>query len=123
MIKEIYIRTPEDPYYEEGIIDFSNEAEEIITQLKVLLGTTPGDVLGEPNFGIDLDYLVFGTRRNSMSIEKDINEAIDAYIPHSNNISISVKMNFGKSDLGGEYGVLDVYLNGVKSVGFLVDKN
>ena len=36
MIKEIYIRTPEDPYYSEGIIDFTNEAEEIITQIKVL---------------------------------------------------------------------------------------
>lgn len=123
MIKEIYIRTPDDPYYAEGVIDFSNEAEEIITQLKVLLGTTPGDVLGEPLFGVDLEYLVFGTKKNSMAIEKDINDAITTYIPHSNNIQVSVKMNFGKADNGTEFGVLDVYLNGVKSVGFLVDKN
>ena len=45
------------------------------------------------------------------------------YIPYSNNISISVKMSFGKSDAGYDFGVLDVYLNGVKAVGFLVDKN
>ena len=55
MIKEIYIRTPEDPYYSEGIIDFTNEAEEIITQIKILLGTAPGDVLCAPNFGVDLE--------------------------------------------------------------------
>ena len=96
MIKEIYIRTPEDPYYSEGIIDFTNEAEEIITQIKILLGTAPGDVLCAPNFGIDLEYLVFKTKKAAASIEKDVNDAIRNYIPHSNNISISEKMSFGK---------------------------
>lgn len=123
MIKEIYIRTPEDPYYSEGIIDFTNEAEEIITQIKVLLGTAPGDVLCAPKFGVDLEYLVFKTKRVAASIEKDVNDAIRNYIPHSNNISISAKISFGKSDSGYDFGVLDIYLNGVKAVGFLVDKN
>ena len=123
MIKEIYIRTPEDPYYSESIIDFTNEAEEIITQIKVLLGTAPGDVLCAPNFGVDLEYLVFKTKRAAASIEKDVNDAIRNYIPHSNNISISAKINFGKSNSGYDFGVLDIYLNGVKAVGFLVDKN
>ena len=54
MIKEIYIRTPEDPYYSEGIIDFTNEAEEIITQIKILLGTAPHNLLYAPNFNIYL---------------------------------------------------------------------
>ena len=72
MIKEIYIRTPEDPYYSEGIIDFTNEAEEIITQIKILLGTAPGDVLCAPNFGIDLEYLVFKTKKAAAELSRQV---------------------------------------------------
>ena len=123
MVKEIYIRTPNDPNYEEGVIEYSNEVESAISQIRMILETHNGEVLGAYNFGIDLDYLVFNTIRDSFSIEKEIQEQLSLYAHISKNLSVDVKVNFGNSNEGYDYAVVDVYLNGVKSVGFVVDKN
>lgn len=122
MTKEIYVRTPDDPYFVNGVIEFSNEVEEVLTQVKVLLGTVPGDVLCEPAFGVDIERLVFDTARNAASIEKEVNEAISTYIPYSPNISVKAKISFGRADKGYDYGVLDIFVNGTKAIGFLIDK-
>jgi len=123
MVKEIYIRTEEDPYFEEGIIDYSNEIESLITQLRVMLGTEKGDVLGSREFGLNLEYLVFSTVKSSFDIKDKLDEQIRNYVYVSPNINLSTEINFGKDERGCDYAVVDIILNGVKSVGFLVSKD
>lgn len=122
MIKEIYTRTPDDPYYVEGIIDYSNEVESILSQIKLLLETQEGDVLGAYNFGTDLEYLIFNTKQNGEEIISKLHDKIDDFIYYnSDNISIDFAINFGDSGLGYDIAVLDIYINGQKSIGFLFD--
>ena len=59
MIKEIYCRMPSDPNYNGDILTTSDEIERILQQIRVILGTKPGEVLGDPNFGCDLEDYVF----------------------------------------------------------------
>ena len=59
MIKEIYCRMPSDPKYNGDILSTSDEIERILQQIRVILGTKPGEVLGDPNFGCDLEDYVF----------------------------------------------------------------
>lgn len=123
MINEIYIRPKSDPYYEEGIIDYANEMENIISQIRMVLGTLPGQVLGDADFGIDLEYIVFNTRAAASEVVQKLNEQISNYVVHSDNVTISTDVNFGDSGRGYDYAVIDIYINGVKAIGFLVDKD
>ena len=123
MVKEIYIRDKSDPNYESGIIDYENDIENTISQIRVLLGTKEGDVLGNYPFGIDIEYLVFDTVKNSQEVKKLIEDKIRSYVVPSKNITIGVDVNFGDSGHGYDYAVIDIILNGKKAVGLLVDKD
>lgn len=122
-IKEIYIRDDKDPYYDDTIIDYQNEVESVISQIRMILGTLNGQVFGDYDFGIDLEYMVFNTKYSSNKIMEKLNDEIDKYVYHSDNISIYCDINFGDSGEGYDYAVLDIYINGAKSIGFLIDKN
>ena len=123
MVKEIYIRTPEDPNFVPNVLEYSDEVEETISQLRVLLGTKNGEVLGTYNYGIDLDYLVFNTRQAADDIKEKIKEQILSYVHISPNLSVDVDVNFGQSGYGYDYAVIDISINGIKAIGFLVDKD
>lgn len=123
MIKEIYIRDKSDPNYEEGIIDFENDIESAITQIRVLLGTKEGDILGNNTFGIDLEYLVFNTVKNAIEIQNLISEKIHSYIITGKNITIDTDVQFGDSGHGYDYAIIDIILNGRKALGLLVNKD
>ena len=122
-IKEIYIRDDKDPYYDDTIIDYQNEVESVISPIRMILGTLNGQVFGDYDFGIDLEYMVFNTKYASNKIMEKLNDEIEKYVYHSDNISIYCDINFGDSGEGYDYAVLDIYINGAKSIGFLIDKN
>ena len=121
-IREIYIRDEKDPYYNPTIIDYNNETESIISQIRMILGTKNGDVLGNYDFGVDLEALVFGTKRDANSIMEELNQQIIEYLYHSDNTHIECTIEFGDSGKGYDYAVLNVYIDGVKMIGFLMDK-
>jgi hypothetical protein len=123
MVKEIYIRTEDDPMFIPGIIDYSNEIESIITKVKMLLGTVPGEVLGDSDFGIDIEYLVFDTKQSALDIKEKLNELLLTYIPTSKNVTLNLDINFGKTANGNDFGIVDVYINEHKAIGFLVNKD
>ncbi len=123
MIKEIYIRDKSDPNFEEGIVDFENDIESTITQIRVLLGTKEGDVLGNNTFGIDLEYLVFNTVKNSIEIENLVTDKIRSYVIPGKNINVETSVQFGDSGHGYDYAIIDIVLNGRKALGLLVNKD
>lgn len=123
MIKEIYIRDKNDPNYEEGIVDFENDVESTITQIRTLLGTKEGDVLGNNTFGIDLEYLVFNTVKNSVEVQSLIADKISTYVVPGKNINITTDVQFGDSGHGYDYAIIDIILNGRKALGLLVNKD
>lgn len=122
MIKDIYIRDENDPNFEPGIIDYSNEVESIISQIRMLLGTKNGEVLGDYNFGYDLEYLVFNTRTSADLLAGDILDKIKEYVVYGENFYIDVDVNFGDSGKGYDYCIVDISINGKKAIGFLIDK-
>ena len=123
MFREIYIRTEDDPYYDPNIVDYSNEIEEIITQLRVLLSTGRGEVLGNYDFGTNLEYYVFSTIKNGDEICKEIDQQIRLYCYISDNVNVTTDMEFGKDNSGRDYAVLNVNINGTKAAGFLIEKD
>lgn len=123
MLREIYIRDESDPFYDSDMIDYTNEVESVISQIRMILGTKPGDMLGDYNFGVDLEYIVYNTKKSAEDLAENIRQQIITYVHHGDKISVDVEVSFGDSGRGYDYSVIDILINGSKAIGFLVDKN
>lgn len=119
MIKDIYIRNPEDPNYVYGIYEHEDAIESIISKIKMILGTRQGQVLGDVNFGIALEDLVFETRINKFDLEERIRSQITQYVSEAAKYKIDPKVSFGKTE-GYDYCVIDFFIDNVKTLGILV---
>ena len=76
---EIYNRDPGDYGYKRDILETTDPIEICIGQLKMLLLTNKGEVLGDPGFGIGLDDLVFNLELSETSVQKEIDFQIQTY--------------------------------------------
>lgn len=121
-IREIYIRNEKDPYYESDIIDYQNDIESVISQIRMILGTKNGEVFGMYDFGVDLDYMVFNTKKSANEIAQRINEQINECVNHPDGMEITTEISFGDSGKGYDYAVIDIKINNIKAIGFLVNK-
>ena len=74
-IREIYCKLPTDLDYE-AKVESTDEAANILQQIKVVLGTKPGEVLGNPMFGCDLEKYLFSMNYNKEEILQMINYEI-----------------------------------------------
>lgn len=119
MIKDIYIRDPRDPNYQFGIYEHEDAIESIISKIKVILGTRQGQVLGDVNFGVAIEDLVFETRIDKFELEERIRGQIFQYISESADYQIDPKVSFGKAE-GYDYCVIDFYINQERALGVLV---
>ena len=119
MIQDIYNRNPQDPNYVYGVLSHSDPIESIISKVKMILSTTQGQVLGDLNFGVGLEDLVFETRINKMELEEKIKAQITQYISEAADYKIEPRVSFGKAD-GYDYAVVDIFINDQKVVGLLI---
>ena len=119
MIKDIYIRDPKDPNYVFGVYESEDAIENILTKIRVILGTRQGKVLGDVNFGVAIEDLVFQSRINKFDLEEKIRKQIFQYIAESAEYQIDPKVSFGQTE-GYDYCVIDFYINNQRALGVLV---
>jgi len=119
MIKDIYIRNPEDPNYKYGVLEHSDPIESIISKIKIILGTQPGEVFGDINMGVGIENLIFETKLNKAQIEEKIKSQFQLYISESTDYEIIPQVSFGRAD-GYDYAVIDIFINNQKMLGILV---
>ena len=119
MIEDIYIRPPRDPNYKVNVLSHSDPIESIISKVKMILGTRQGQVLGDLNFGVGIEDLIFETRINQIQLEERIQSQIYQYVAESADYRIEAKVTFGKA-VGYDYAVIDIFINDVRSAGILV---
>jgi len=119
MIQEIYNRSPEDPNFNINVLDHSDSIESIISKVKMILGTRQGQIIGDLNFGVGIEDLIFETRLNKIQIEEQILRQIELYITESAYYKISPVVSFGKTN-GYDYCIIDIYIDDDKVLGVLV---
>jgi hypothetical protein len=119
MLKDIYIRNPEDPNFKLNVLDHSNPIESIISKIKVLFGTRQGQIFGDLNCGLGIEDLIFETRVNKVELEESIIRQIGQYVTESSKYKIIPKVSFGKAD-GYDYAIIDIYVDQMKIFGVLI---
>jgi hypothetical protein len=120
MIRDIYIRSPQDPLYQFGVYEHDSPIESIISKIKMILGTRQGQVLDDMNFGVGLEDLIFESRINKLDLEEKIKDQIYQYIDESKDFQIRPSVQFGRSMEGYDFALVDIYINEIRSVGILV---
>lgn len=104
-MREIYNRDPSDHSYNPYQVETSDPIEICVGQLKMLLLTNKGEVLGDPKFGLNLEDLVFNLDLSESSVKNELDLFLKTYIPL-----------FGK--LGGTY-QLKFYLGSQRDIALL----
>lgn len=79
--KDIYIRYYKHPKYNSTHVIEDKILEVIIQKIEMLLFTNKGEILGDPNFGCNIEYYLWQTKVPATMIKKVINEQIIKYIP------------------------------------------
>ncbi len=118
-IQEIYIRQPEDPKFNATTLDFSDEYEIIISKIFMILNTRKGEVLGDYNFGVSLEDLLFTFEINDTEIETKVLNQIRTYIPESIKFDIKLSVKRYRGEVR-DIILLDFIIDGRQSFGVLV---
>ena len=124
MIQEIYIGIPNTNQYKEKTIEITDDIETILQRIRKVLGTRKGIVLGDTDFGMNIEDYLFDMNFSEEKIRKEILYQIAKYVSPTVGpmYSIDVKVNFGKNTVEGyDYMVIDIYINQQKLLGFLVN--
>ena len=100
-LRDLYIRKEDEPGFNQDRLEVLDEMESTIQQIKMTLFTKRGEVLGEPNFGIEVDRYLFDFTIDPFSIRQDANEQINAYVSEARKKNIKVSPASYKDDKEG----------------------
>jgi hypothetical protein len=92
-VKDLVIRYPGHPRYQEGRIVEDDEIEVIVQKLEMVLFTNKGEVLGNVDIGANLEYYLWQTRVATGTLKKKIEEQISTYIPELIQLGYSLSVN------------------------------
>lgn len=93
---ELYIKSLEDPNYDENQLQIDEDIALIISQIETLVFTAKGDVMGDPEFGLNLEDYVYSFMYNDTMLQGVVQNAISRYIPLSASIPVNVTVEFAE---------------------------
>ena len=123
MIKDIYTKLPSDVnYYPQ--IETDTETQYILQQIKMLLGTKPGEVLGSTQMGLNLKQYLFSYTMDVNVVKRKIIDHVSRYVQYdSKKYQVDIDVKYGKDhDNGSDYAVIDISVNQIKLMGVLVNQ-
>jgi hypothetical protein len=91
---EIYIKTIEDPNYTTNQLEVGSEVQMLLTQIENLIFTKRGDVLGDADFGLNLEDYVYSFSYNDNMLKGYIEKSISTYIPLASKYNVNVNVEF-----------------------------
>lgn len=119
MLKELYHKKTTDSTYQEGILEHSDALETYLEKIRMILNTSRGDVIAFPNFGMNLNELIFDMNVSSEEIKKRIISNIINYCPESEHFDTKIEVQFTRGDFH-DIALIDIFVNGNKYFGLLV---
>ena len=119
MIYDIYSRSAAENKFSPNIVEVTDELSQLILKIENVLFTRKGDVLGVPDFGCNLDDLVFSIVLNEAVIQQRIASQIQAYcLPDDAKFGIDVRVSFFQTE-GRNGALVDIYINSTRVIGAL----
>jgi phage baseplate assembly protein W len=125
MTTEFYLRAPEDPNYRQDQFVSIDQIENTIEQVRMTLLTKKGEVLGEPNFGLDVTKYLFEFEGSGQltRLENEAFEQVEKYVQMARIYEV-VPTAFTLDGMDDPYkaGIgLDIKINGRRSFAVLYE--
>lgn len=120
---DIYNRLSSDQTYV-PLVETSDGMEQILSQVKMILGTMNGDVLGNPYFGSDIKQYLFNLSYNQEEITQLVKATILSNISYDDSLyNVDVKVEFGKDHYNkSDYAIINVFINQIKCLGVVMNQ-
>lgn len=114
---DIYLRPEQDPNYNSNFIEVQDELSIFIQMIEMILVTVPGEILGEPNLGVNLEGFLWNPNITVGTIKNEITAQIRRYCIYSeSSIPVKIDVSFIRGDLTD--GILvDIIVDGTKVLG------
>ena len=93
-MREIYNRDPNDLTYNPYQLEVTDLVEICIGQIKMVLLTNRGEVLGDPQFGLNMEELVFSMGLSESSLRSQIDFYLQVYVPLFRLLNGTYELNF-----------------------------
>jgi hypothetical protein len=116
---ELYIKTLGDPNYRDDQMQSDEEILMMLTQIETLVFTNKGEVMGDPEFGLNLEDYVYSFMYNDDMLRGVVNNAIIQYIPLSSKYPVSVTVEYTtQSDRNAVY--IDITIDNKYGIGLYI---
>ena len=91
---DFYIGYPGHPKFVDKELITDEVVRVIIQKYEMIVFTSKGELLGDPDFGADLPKLLFETKVSATNVENDIRNQIQSYIPELQLITYQLSVSF-----------------------------
>lgn len=118
MAREIYTRYPTDPAYKQFTLEVTDEIEALLGQIRMILMTNQGEVIGAPDFGANLDELLFTLNYNEYSLRSTLYDQLQKFCPLAQKYQVKFDVKFAQGTVR-DMCLIDIYVDGGKAFGVL----
>lgn len=118
---ELYLRDEGDPLYNPQRLETDQELEMLLGQLKMIMSTSRGTVLGDPGFGLNLEKLLFLPTVNNEELRQQLRRQVDKYCPLAQRYEVDFEIKFLKPTANNsrrDSVLIDVSINRRPVLGF-----
>jgi hypothetical protein len=120
MIKELYIINQLETGFEPAKIDEQDSLKVLLQKIKMIMFTRKGEILGDPNFGLSLEDLLFEFGFSASELRKTFDQQIASYVTEANDFELRLDINFVPGTVR-DLAYIDIYVNGTKSFGVVAE--
>lgn len=116
---ELYIKAIGDPNYRNDQMESDEEIQMMLTQIETLIFTNKGDVMGDPEFGLNLEDYVYSFMYNDDMLKGVVGNAISRYVPLSTKYPVNVDVLYtAESDRNAVY--IDIIIDNRYGIGLYI---
>ena len=119
MLREIYCRNSDDPGYTYDQLETSSGLEAVLTKIRMILFSTPGDILGEYGLGLDLERKLFQFNIGAKELENEFYAQMSKYVPEAGFYNIRMEVTFVPGTVR-DIAYLDIYIDSTRYLGVTV---
>ena len=118
-LRDFYSRDIDAPNFQDSRLEVDDALDDLIIKIDQILFTRKTEVLGAPNFGANLDDLIFSLTSNEDLIRDTIgNQIVEYCLAGDDGFAVDVQVKFFKTPArNGCY--VDIFVNDKRVVGVL----
>lgn len=116
---DIYFKLPSDKVFDPFAVEEESALEIFLQQVDMILTTEKGSVLGDPEFGLNLDQYLWTFSGGSGSIRQEIEQQIANYISLEDPIDYQIDVSFIAGEIYDTI-LIDILVDGEKMAGYMM---